>query len=149
MLCCSVMLSTYGAKAWTFALQTRKRGITFFGPPRPRLSSPPHSTIPGGLLLLQDQETALNTLQLIWHKAGCHGPATLPVSEGTCDMSIGTLGSRSWVTAEAHHAAHQNGPACFQQKSHYWPVRHYMEAHKRLSSPVTCCSINQDESCGM
>lgn len=32
---------------------------------------------------------------------------------------------------------------------HYWPVRHYMEAHKRLSSPVTCCSINQDESCGM
>lgn len=34
-------------------------------------------------------------------------------------------------------------------QKHYQPVHYYTEAHKGLPSPITCCGINQDESCGM
>jgi len=85
--------------------------------PSPRLSSPLCSSLPGALLLLSGLGNCpTNTLQLIQHKAGCHGPAVPPVSEGTRSVSIHALGSWNWVIAKEHQTAHQNGPGYFQQK---------------------------------
>ena len=149
------MLSACGAKASTFTLRTRKRGIIFSRPPSPRLSSPPHSSVPGALLLLRDQETALNVMPSSSDtKQGAMALLMPPILEGTRGVSIHALGSRSWLTAEARTSdSTPEWPRMFSAENHhgqhYWPVRYYVETHKGLFSPATCCSINQDESCGM
>lgn len=79
------MLSACGAKASTFTLQTRKRGIIFSGPPSPRLSSPPRSSVPGALLLLRDQETALNVL-----------PSSSDTKQGAMALYASCLGRDMW-----------------------------------------------------
>lgn len=152
MLCCSVMLSAYGAKAWTFTLQTRKSGITFFRAPSPRLSSPPCSSILGALLLLRDQETALKKPPPA-HLKQSRVPWPCYTSRLGRDMRQTLLGEQELGDSRGTSYSTPEGPRVFSAENHhgqhYWPVRHYMEARKGLSSPVTCWSINQDESCGM
>lgn len=142
------MLSPYRAKSWTY---------TFPWPTLSRLSSPAHSTAPSTLLLLWDQKTALNML-FRWHLAGCYWPNAASCLRRDMWSISAHLEKKELLIPKAHLTACQNSQDRFQNSpqllknhhgQHYQPVHHYMEEHKGLSSPVTCCGINRDESCGM